>query len=137
MKCGQAVEVVDWNGGVSARAVAQCGGNFLVVVHDPAWNTHTAPFRNGETLCGWQALLDRLIWLIAHPGSKEQPAFSYTVRSAGARYVQLLLLSEPWNPVRASEIAALLDAPADEVAARLHDYIVVPQVKEASDGDGG
>ena len=132
MKCGQEVQVVDWDGAIVAAAVSQCGGSFLVIVNSRDWRDNAAaPFRNGERLWGWQALLERLVWLIAHPGSKEHPAFAYMVRSAGERYAQVTLLPQ----VRASELAAVLDAPAGEVRERLHDYIVVPEPVGESEGD--
>jgi hypothetical protein len=123
MKCGQAVEVIDWNGINAAQAVSQCGGNFLVIVNYPDWNTWDAPFRNGELLCGWPVLLERLIWLAAHPDSTEYPGFVYTARRGGDEYVQMPLNRQ----MPASQLAKLLDAPAVEVKARLHDYIVVPE----------
>ena len=130
MKCGQEVQVVDWNGSVAATAVSQCGGGFLVINHNPAWNTHDAPFRNGERLWGWQPLLERLVWLIVHPGGPER-AFSYVARTGGDTYVQVQLLPQ----VKASELAKLLDAPLDEVRVQVHDWIVVLEPEEASGGD--
>jgi hypothetical protein len=134
VKCGQAVEVVDWNGVRAATAVSQCGGGFLVIVNYPDWNTHDAPFRNGELLWGWPQLLERLIWLAAHPVSTEYAAFAYMARRGGDEYVQMPLNQQ----MPASELAKLLDAPPAEVKARLHDYIVVPEPdEEAPSGDGG
>jgi hypothetical protein len=127
VKCGQEVQIVDWNGAIAAVAVSQCGGGFLMIVYATDWQgDYAAPFRNGERLFGWEPLLDRLVWLIAHPGSREHSAFSYAARTAGGMYAQVLLDNTPGLPVLAGQLAAVLEADPDEVRARLRDYLVIP-----------
>ncbi len=113
-RCGQAIEVVDVFGASSQRFMAQCGGNWLVINHQPG-----QPY-NGLVVGGWQDVARQLIALAV-------PASLYPTNGRHARGIGTgsLFHDVPLSyPLSVSQLAGLLDEPPADVASLLDDLRV-------------
>lgn len=112
MKCGSEIVVRDELGTYAHRFVAQCEGRYLMI-------SNGLDRYNGMMLPDWRYLLRELVTLTV-PDSLRNRARVAQSAGTGAAYVSFPLT----YPLTVTDLARLIDVPADDVRRELADLAV-------------